>query len=65
MLLQDWIYINHVIRDRLKSSIKQLNGKILEFKTPEEFPLVEKIHKKLYKKSLNQQKRDIYENLMN
>ena len=57
MLLQYWIYINHVIRDRLKSSIKQLNGKILEFKTPEEFPLVEKIHKKLYKKSFESTKK--------
>ena len=57
MLLQDWIYINHVIHDRLKSSIKQLNGKILKFKTPEEFPLVEKIHKKLYKKSFESTKK--------
>ena len=43
-LLQELRHINHVIRDRLKNSIKQLEGKILEYITPEEFHLVEKIH---------------------
>ena len=51
LLLQERIHINHVIRDRLKNSIKQLKGKILESMTPEEFHLVEKIHENLYKKS--------------
>ena len=50
-MLQEGIHINHVIRDRLKNSIKKLKGKILESITPEEFPLVEKIHKNSYKKS--------------
>ena len=36
LLLQEWIHINHVIRDRLKKSIEQLKGKILESITPEE-----------------------------
>ena len=45
------IHINHVIRDRLKNSIEQSKGKILESITPEEFHLVEKIHENLYKKS--------------
>ena len=44
LLLQELRHINHVIRDRLKNSIKQLEGKILEYITPEEFHLVEKIH---------------------
>ena len=35
----------------LKNSIEQIKGKILEFITPEEFHLVEKIHGNLYKKS--------------
>ena len=51
LLLQVWIHINHVIRDRLKNSIKQLKGKILESITSVEFHLVEKIHENLYKKS--------------
>ena len=51
LLLQERIHINHVIRDRLKNSIEQLKGKILEYITPEEFHLVEKIHENLYKKS--------------
>ena len=51
LLLQERIHINHVIRDRLKNSIEQLKGKILESITPEEFHLVEKIHEILYKKS--------------
>ena len=33
MLLQERIHINHVITDRLKNSIKQLKGKILESST--------------------------------
>ena len=60
VLLQDWIYINHVIRDSLKSSIEQLNGEILESKTPQEFRLVERIHKKLYKKSFESTKKETY-----
>ena len=51
LLLEEWIHINHVICDRLKSSIKQLKGKILESITPEEFHLVEKIHENSSKKS--------------
>ena len=50
-MLQERIHINHVIRDRLKNSIEQLKGKILESITPEEFHLVEKIHENSYKKS--------------
>ena len=42
---------SHVIRDRLKDSIEQLKGKILESITSEEFHLVEKIHENSYKKS--------------
>ena len=64
LLLQERIHIN-VIRDRLKNSIKQLKGKILESITPGEFHLVEKIHENSYKKSFESKKRDIYENLMN
>ena len=30
LLLQEEIHLNHVIRDRLKNSIEQLKGKILE-----------------------------------
>ena len=30
LLLQEWIHINHVIRDMLKNSIEQLKGKILD-----------------------------------
>ena len=51
LLLQEWIHINHVIRDRLKNSIEQLKGKILESIAPKEFHLVEKIHENSYKKS--------------
>ena len=51
LVLQEWIHINHVIRNKLKISIEQLKGKILESITPEEFHLVEKIHKNSYKKS--------------
>ena len=39
------------MHDRLKNSIEQLKGKILESITPEEFHLVEKIHEEVYKKS--------------
>ena len=39
LLLQERIHINHVTRDRLKNSIKQLKGKILESITPEVFHL--------------------------
>ena len=49
--MQERIHISHVIRDRLKNSIKQLKGKILESITPEKFDLVEKVHENLYKKS--------------
>ena len=52
-MLQERIHINHVIRDRLKNSIKPFKGKILQSITPEEFHLVKKIHKNLYKKSFN------------
>ena len=52
-MLQEQIHINHVIRDRLKSGIEQLKGKILESITPEEFHLVEKIHENSYKKSFD------------
>ena len=51
LLLQERICVNHVIRDKLKNSIEQLKGKILESITPEEFHLVEKIHENSYKKS--------------
>ena len=50
LLMQERMHINHVIRDRLKNSIEQLKGKILESITPEEFDLVEKIHEISYKK---------------
>ena len=50
-LFEERIHNNHVIRDRLKNSIEQLKGKILESITPEEFHLVEKIHENLHKKS--------------
>ena len=36
--------MNHVVRDRLKNSMEQLKGNILEFISLEEFHLVEKIH---------------------
>ena len=50
-LFEERIHNNHVIRDRLKNSIEQLKGKILESITPEEFHLVEKIHENSHKKS--------------
>ena len=53
LLLQERIHINHVIRDRLKNSIKQLKGKILESIISEEFHFVEKIHQNSYKKSFD------------
>ena len=65
LLMQEQIHINHVIRDRLKNSIKQLKGKILESITPEQFHLVEKINQNSYKKSFDVTKRDIYGNSMN
>ena len=51
LLLQERIYINHVICNRLENSIEQLKGKILESITSEAFHLVEKIHENSYKKS--------------
>ena len=60
LLLQEQIHINHVIRDRLKNSIEQLKGKILESITPEEFHLVEKIHENSYKKSFDLTKQETY-----
>ena len=57
LLLQGWIHINHVIRDRLKNSIEQLEGKILESTTPEEFHLVKKVHEDSYKKSFKSTKK--------
>ena len=66
LLLQERIYINHVIRDRLKNSINQLKGTILESITTGEFHLVEKNLENLHKKSFElTKKRDIYNNLMN
>ena len=53
LLLQERIHINYVIRDRLKNSIKQLKGKILESLTPEEFHLIEEISENSYKKSFD------------
>ena len=57
LLLQEWIHINHVIHDRLKNSIEQLKGKILESITLEEFHLLEKIHENSYKKSFELMKK--------
>ena len=57
LLLQELIHVNHVTRDRLKNSIEQLKGKILESITPEEFRLVEKIHENSYKKSFDLKKK--------
>ena len=50
LLLQEQIHINHVIHGKLKNSIEQLQGKILESITPKEFRLVGNIHENLYKK---------------
>ena len=44
LLLQERIHINHVIHDRLKNSIEQLKGEIVEPLTPEEYRLIEKIY---------------------
>ena len=44
LLLHKRIDINHVIGDKLKNSIKQLKGKILESIIPGEFYLVGNIH---------------------
>ena len=54
--MQERIHISHVIRDRLKNSIEQLKGKILEPITPENFHTVEKIHESLYNKSFELRK---------
>ena len=51
--MQEWIHINHVIRDRLKNSIEYLKGKVLESITTEEFHLLQKIHENSYKKSFD------------
>ena len=59
LLLQEQMHINHVIRNRLKNSIKQLKGKILESITSVESHLVEKIHENLYKKSFELTKTDM------
>ena len=64
-MLQEQIHINHVIRDRLKNSIEQLKGKILESITPEEFHLVENIYENSHKKSSELTEKSIYKNLMN
>ena len=60
LLSQKRIHINHVIRDTLKNSIKQLKSKILESITPDVFHLLEKIHQNSYKKCFGfTKKRDI------
>ena len=41
------------MHDRIKINIKQFKGKTLEFRTPEEFDLVEMIHQNLQKKSFD------------
>ena len=51
LLSQEQIHINHVISNRVKNSIEQLKGKILECITLKEFDLEEKIHEDSYKKS--------------
>ena len=55
--MQELVHINHVIRDRLKNSIDELKGNILESIIPEEFHLVEKIHENLYNKYFELTKR--------
>ena len=55
-MLQERIHISHVIRNRLKNSIEQSKGKILESITPS-IHLVEKIHENSYKKSFELTKR--------
>ena len=47
LLVQKQICISHVLCDRFKNSIEQLNGEILESIALEEFHLVEKIHETL------------------
>ena len=49
-----------VIRDKLKNSIEQIKGEILESITPEEFHLVEKIHENSYKKSFELTKKETF-----
>ena len=56
LLLQERININYVIRDRLKNSIEQLKGNILESITLEEFHLAEEIHENSYEKSFDNKK---------
>ena len=65
LLQQQLIHINHVIRDRLKNSIEQVKGKILESITSTEFHIVEEIHEISYKKYFELTKKDIYKNLIN
>ena len=65
LLLQRRIYIKHFITDRLKNSIEQLNGKILEFITPEKFHLVEKINQNSHNKSFDLTKKSINQNSYN
>ena len=59
LLQQQLIHINHVIRDRLKNSIEQVKGKILESITSTEFHIVEEIHENSYKKYFELTKKDI------
>ena len=58
------LHLNHVMLDRLKNNIGQLKGKIKESITPEEFHLVERIHRNSYKKSFDLTKKT-YGNLIN
>ena len=53
LLLQERIYINHIIRGRLKNSIEHLKGLILESTAPVEFCHVKTIHQNVYKKSFD------------
>ena len=56
LLSQEQIHINHVISNRVKNSIEQWKGKILECITLKEFDLEEKIHEDSYKKSFELKK---------
>ena len=53
LLLQEGIHINHVIHDRFKDSIKQLQDKILESTTPDEFHHGENIYEYSCEKSFD------------